>query len=267
MSARKPCDYFRTNSALSDWLTAASPASRTAIITEDLDRARRLSVLHEVTGLPIPEAWHFSGSQIAHADHDFREFSEAAHGEYAVRAIPRENKKDVIRNRNLPVSELVRWLQGRVGDIEKYDLDLPHLTNEWATSFAVTRSGIIAEVVRGSLRQLTQGEHLANGPVRIVYDYGTWSSDQSDSKAMELAKTAISYSEVSSHEDRERLGKSWDANSRMRNSYEDTSKPSSVRETRSGSSTLTCRSEHLSKNLTWKSFEASRKTLPGNFEG
>src|ERR1700734_935164 len=206
MSARRPRDYFRSNSALSDWLSAASPASRAAIVSEDLGRSRRLSLLHEIIGLPILDTSHFAGAQVIDNANAFREFHETARGPYAVRAVHSDNREDVLRNRNLPVDDLLRWLRGKVADIRRYDLEFsPHVTNEWAASFVVTKSGIIAEVVRGSLRQLTQGEHISSGPVRIVHNFTEWSAEPTDDRALELAKLAISYTSVESPKNRNQL--------------------------------------------------------------
>jgi phosphohistidine swiveling domain-containing protein len=206
MPTREPRDYFRTRSALSDWLTAAAPESRTTIIGEDFERSRRLARLHELTGFPILETRHFTGAETVAATPRFQEFADRATGSYALRAVHRDDREHVFRNRNLPLPDLLRWLQGKVADITDFDLEFsPHLANEWSTIFVVTGSGVIAEVVRGSLRQLTQGEHLADGPVRVTYDYARWAADPPDPRALALARTAIGHASVGSAETRDLL--------------------------------------------------------------
>jgi phosphohistidine swiveling domain-containing protein len=185
---------------------AARPASRVTIISEDLKRSRRLSKLHELAGFPILGTHHFSGLDVVRDDPRFRAFVDSAVGSYALRVVQRDDKEHVFRNRNLPLPELLRWLKTKVVDIENFDLEFsPHMTNEWATIFVVTQSGVIAEVVRGSLRQLTQGEHLASRPVRVTYDFTRWSENPEDSRALALAKMAIENVSIGSIDIRNRL--------------------------------------------------------------
>ncbi len=199
----QPHEYFRRHSALSDWLRPADPDRREAILTEDLSRADRLAALNSVIGLPIVDATRFSGAEVVEQSSRFAEFERSAIGPYAVRAVPQADDGSVVRNRNLPIQDLVAWLHTQMGDIADYTLEFsPHVPNEWSTIFVVTSGGVLGEVVRGSLRQLTQGGGAVAQTDSYTYDFKTWTIPSRGPHSKEIAEKSLSYIRVESPEKR-----------------------------------------------------------------
>ncbi|MFR0355722.1 PEP-utilizing enzyme [Streptomyces sediminimaris] len=197
MTRPSPQEYFRSHSALADWLAVARPDSREAILNEDSTRSSRLRFLHERMGLPILHVVPFSGQQVAERAPEFEEFLRTARGAYAVRSFHR-GTETVVRNRNLPVDELLQWLESKVSDLSDCDIEFtPHMPNEWATIFVVTLSGIIGEVVRGSLRQLTQGDYTAATPSIFTHNFDAeWSVVPPQAKYQEIAASVVQHTRV-----------------------------------------------------------------------
>ncbi|MFI0713751.1 PEP-utilizing enzyme [Streptomyces inhibens] len=193
MARPTPQEYFRRHSALADWLAHVRPERRDAILAEDSTRAARLGLLHELMGLPILATTHFSGGELAARARSFESFRASAEGAYAVRAFHRSDES-VLRNRNLPVPELTSWLESKAGDLDQYDIEFsPHMPNAWATIFVVTSDGVIGEVVRGSLRQLTQGDHTAASPSTYVYDFTDWHVEPHQPRYEQIARSVLEF--------------------------------------------------------------------------
>lgn len=202
----QPQEYFQRHSALSDWLRPAASDRREAILAEDLTRADRLAVLNSVIGLPIVDATRFSGTEVIEQFARFAEFERSAIGPYAVKAVLQADDGIVVRNRNLPIQDLIAWLHTQVGDIADYTLEFsPHVPNEWSTIFVVTSGGVLGEVVRGSLRQLTQGGGATAQAASYTYDFTTWTSPSRDPRSREIAENSLSYIKVESTEKRDTL--------------------------------------------------------------
>lgn len=176
-----PNSYFRRHSALSDWLRPASAQAREAIIGEDLSRASRLDVLAEQIGLPVTSVQRFDGAQLQSPR--FRAFVQEAEGAFAVRALHKEQESRILRNRNLPVPELLEWVEENIVPVEEFDLEFsPHVPNELACIFVVTDAGVIGEVTFGTLRRLTQGGpagpagQTSAAPMTCTYDFVDWTA-------------------------------------------------------------------------------------------
>jgi hypothetical protein len=130
MATRQPHEYFRRHSALADWLKPVRPKDRDAIIEEDSTRSARLELLNDLIGLPILRTITFSGREVTERSKRFESFRRCASGAYALRAFRLEGRNDVLRNRNLPVDELMSWLESRIDDVRDYELEFsPHLPN------------------------------------------------------------------------------------------------------------------------------------------
>jgi phosphohistidine swiveling domain-containing protein len=158
--SENPQDYFAGHAALADWLQAADAGRREQLLAADSNRQARLEALNLLIGLPILHLSAFSYRQVVEDEESFTEFRvSAADKAYALRIVDDREKKVLVRNRNLPVPDLVTWLNSsHLSDIEHLVCEFSrHLPNDWATIFVVGSDGIDCEVVRGSLRQLTQG--------------------------------------------------------------------------------------------------------------
>jgi hypothetical protein len=194
MTIGSPAEYFQQHSALADWLRAVSPTDRDSILTEDSTRSARLAFLAEVIDLPIVNAITFAGNEVDPTSPRLTQFVKSARGPYALRAFKVDNRDQVFRNRNLPVEQLMDWLDGLHLDLAQYELEFSqHLPNEWATIFVVTETGILGELVRGSLRQLTQGGHSGGSFVSFTYDLTDWWVDSADPHWRELAELMLHY--------------------------------------------------------------------------
>lgn len=206
MKNRAPQEYFRRHSALSDWLRPARPESREAILAEDLTRSERLEKLNELIGLPILGTSRFDGSEIQHESGRFKSFRQYAKGPYAVRAVQKSDETRVVRNRNLPLNELLVWLGQTIGNLSGYWLEFsPHVPNEWACIFIITDGGVVGEVTQGSLRQLTQGDHVNSTPGSYTYDFHEWSVVPDDDEYARVAKSTLSCVEVQDDATRQQL--------------------------------------------------------------
>lgn len=211
MASHEPQEYFRRHSALSDWLRPASAEGRNAILSEDLTRSTRLEKLNQLIGLPILGTTKFDGADVEASDVTFKAFQRHARGPYAVRAIQKTDKSRVFRNRNLPIDQLLIWLHHTVGDLSPYLLEFsPHVPNEWAAIFVVTESGIVGEIARGSLRQLTQGDHVDSSPASFTFDFNDWWAVPEDEQYIGIAETVVSYVRVDDPWDRIALQKELD---------------------------------------------------------
>lgn len=211
MTTAGPAEYFRQHSALADWLRAVSPTERDSILVEDATRSTRLEFLSETIGLPIVATVIFSGAEVQAGAPRFAQFVEAARGPYALRAFKVDNRDQVFRNRNLPVPQLIDWLRALNLDVPAYELEFSqHLPNEWATILVVTESGVLGELVRGSLRQLTQGGHSAGSFVSFTYDFTEWWIDATDPRWRDMAESVLARITVDDPDTRrllrERLG-------------------------------------------------------------
>jgi len=190
-------EYFRQHSALADWLKAVRPVERDAILAEDSTRSSRLELLSVSMGLPIVGVTSFSGKEIADHSARLRDFVAKASGRYAVRAFPPTDSGKVLRNRNLPVAQLVEWLERQGIELTGYVVEFSeHLPNQWATIFAVRPVGVIGELVRGSLRQLTQGGPAVAPTVSFTYDFASWSFDDPGPEWRRIAESALGYTIV-----------------------------------------------------------------------
>lgn len=206
MATDPPTEYFREHSALADWLRAVSPAERDSILAEDSARSHRLKRLKETIDLPIISAVTFPGSATDPPSTQFAEFVAVAQGRYALRAFKVGDRDQVFRNRNLPIHQLLTWLDGLELNLADYELEFSqHLPNEWATIFVVNESGVLGEFVQGSLRQLTQGGQTAGPSIGFTYDFTDWRVDSSDRRWLERAKALIRHVTVPDGRTRETL--------------------------------------------------------------
>ncbi|MEV4703932.1 PEP-utilizing enzyme [Actinoplanes sp. NPDC049316] len=197
MNPEAPIEYFRKHSALADWLKAVQPVERDAILAEDSTRSSRLELLSSMMGLPIVGVTAFSGNEVENHAESFDHFVATASGRYAVRAFPPSESGKVLRNRNLPVTQLVDWLEHQGVDLDGYSIEFSeHLPNHWASIFAVRPTGVLGEMVRGSLRQLTQGGPAAASAVSFNYDFHNWSFDDAAPEWRRIAEHALEYTKV-----------------------------------------------------------------------
>jgi phosphohistidine swiveling domain-containing protein len=192
-----PMEYFRQHSALADWLKAVHPDERDAILAEDSSRSSRLQLLSSTMGLPIVGVTAFAGEEITNHSVALDDFLATAAGRYAVRAFPPSDSGKVLRNRNLPVTQLVEWLEQQGIDLAGYAIEFSeHLPNHWASIFAVRPTGVIGEMVRGSLRQLTQGGPAAASTVSFTYDFSGWTFDDHAPEWRRIAEHALALTTV-----------------------------------------------------------------------
>ncbi|MEU7843837.1 PEP-utilizing enzyme [Micromonospora sp. NPDC049114] len=207
MTSNRPVEYFRQHSALADWLRAVRAEARNTILAEDSTRSSRLELLSQLMGLPIIEAITFDGSEVASRSERFTSFARSAQGRYAVRAFPRrEDGGQVHRNRNLPLPALVDWLTQQDLDLDSYEIEISqHLPNHWATIFVVNSDGVIGEIVRGSLRQLTQGGPGTAPSVSYVHDFQNWKTEAPTPEWQQTAAAAVAYTAVPDADVRARL--------------------------------------------------------------
>lgn len=197
MDSSEPQEYFRRHSALSDWLRPASADVRNEIILEDLTRSARLEKLNELIGLPILRTTKFDGADVETSKPNFQSFQRQARGPYAVRAIRKSDETRVLRNRNLPIDQLLTWLHNTVGDLSSYLIEFsPHVPNVWSTIFVVTEGGIVGEIARGSLRQLTQGDETDSVPANFTSDFRDWRAVPDDDQHIRIAQAAVHYARV-----------------------------------------------------------------------
>ncbi|NBE79609.1 PEP-utilizing enzyme [Micromonospora rubida] len=209
MTADRTKDYFRQHSALADWLRAVRSGDRSPILAEDSTRSSRLKFLADTIGLPIIGTTTFTGREVASNSDRFTAFVRSADGRYAVRAFPSHDGGQVLRNRNLPLDPLVAWLMRQGLDLDTYEIEFSqHLPNQWATIFVVNTDGIIGEMVRGSLRQLTQGGPATAPSVSYVHDFQGWQLDSPDPQWQRMAAAAVAFTEVPDPVVRERLRES-----------------------------------------------------------
>jgi len=208
MTSHEPQEYFRRHSALSDWLRPAGAEGRNAILAEDSTRSTRLEKLSKLIGLPILGTAKFDGTEVEKSESRFESFQRQARGPYAVRAIQRTDESRVFRNRNLPIDQLLTWLHGTVGDLSPYVLEFsPHVPNEWAAIFVVNERGIVGEIARGSLRQLTQGDHIDSAPANFTFDFHDWRAVPDDEQYLRIAQAMVKYVRVDDPTARQALEK------------------------------------------------------------
>jgi phosphohistidine swiveling domain-containing protein len=194
MTTDRPAEYFREHSALADWLRVIGSADRDAIVAEDSTRFGRLRQLNEAIGLPIVATTTFSGSEVDPPASEFADFVVSARGQYALRAFQTGDREKVFRNRNLPLEQLLTWLHSLDLELSDYELEFSqHLPNEWAAILVVNDTGVLGELVAGSLRQLTQGGQTAGQSVGFTFDFAQWRVDSEDPKWRARAESLIKY--------------------------------------------------------------------------
>jgi hypothetical protein len=153
--------YFGEHLSLSQWAMQANVGAQEALIQEDGSKRTRLGFLNTAMGLPVVSNAVFTYADMLTPSETFASFRERADSlPYALRANPKVDGLPVLRNRKLPVHDLVRWISSSGVDFDRYEFSFEqHIDPEVAAIFVVTENRIVGEAIQGGILQLNKGLH------------------------------------------------------------------------------------------------------------
>jgi phosphohistidine swiveling domain-containing protein len=186
-------NYFQEHLSLSDWLIGANIQDRDEIVREDATKRDRLRLLNQIIGLPIvPTTSLTTRDIIDQSDTYLALLSSAGDTPYAVRAVPRVGGLPVLRNRRLPVRDLVKWLFSMGADLNSYDLSFEvHIDPVAAALFVVGPKRVFGEAAHGGILQLNKGSLPDGRSLRFEFDYQRWHFSRSDTDLESFLRAAL----------------------------------------------------------------------------
>lgn len=191
-------EYFKKHLSLSEWALQTNISNRDRLVKEDASKKQRLKLLNQTIGLPIVKTYSFSYKDISGPSNAFSSFSvEAGDIPYALRATPKQEGLPVLRNRKLPVKELVTWLLASDIDFEKYDFSFEqHIDPEIAAIFIIESTRIIGEAIVGGILQLNTGLHTGQDFTYFEYDFQQWRFSEESTATREFLERAIQHTYI-----------------------------------------------------------------------
>lgn len=202
-------DLYTTQISLTEWFEKIHHKDTAQLRDEDNTKRARLSVLHDIIGLPFDKPTTWDGSEIARATATFKKFITDHGGELcALRLIPKDTRSPKLRMRGRSIADVVReWLHEQHIDLSAYTAEfVPHSDNQlWSTIFIVNKHGISGEIIRGRHHQLTQGLHDEGKPISFYFDFTTWQISHPNKKALACITDIVEHLHVKNASKRSQL--------------------------------------------------------------
>jgi len=186
-------NYFQEHLSLSDWLIQANVGNRDDFVREDATKRDRLRLLNEIIGLPIVPTTSLTTRDIVDQSDAYEALLyDAGNTPYALRAVPRAQGLPVLRNRKLPVGELVSWFLSQGADLSRYDLSFEvHIDPAAAALFVVGSQRVFGEAAHGGILQLNKGSQADGRFMRFEFDYTRWRFSASDPEIEGFVRSAV----------------------------------------------------------------------------
>lgn len=190
--------YFGEHLSLSQWAMQANVGAHEALIQEDGSKRTRLGFLNTAMGLPVVSNAVFTYADMLTPSETFASFRERAGSlPYALRANPKVDGLPVLRNRKLPVQDLVHWISSSGIDFDRYEFSFEqHIDPEVAAILVVTDNRIVGEAIQGGILQLNKGLHAADGGVTFQYNFREWYFTRPSTTLQQFLERAIAYLHV-----------------------------------------------------------------------
>jgi len=189
--------YYQRQVSFTEWFEQIKHAQTAQMREEDNEKRERLTVIHDITGLPYDTPVQFDAEDIANTSPAFLEYLAGhANDLCALRLIPRDASLPKLRIRGKSVRESCVWFHEQGIDPKNYRADIvPHSESAvWSTCFVVHEKGIIGEIIADQHTHLTQGYYSeGQQPIAFHFDWREWRMREEDEGALDHLKVVAGY--------------------------------------------------------------------------